>query len=89
MKTKPGLKPSLNGPFYALDARDVTTNEIQHLVVTDSQAVCTGHFSSLAICHNWKDAVFVALACNQLLGLPGVRFEIPTPIKIDPDKLNY
>lgn len=84
---KAPIAPSLSGPFYALEAKETTSKITECLVVTDAQAVCEGNFSVLARCNNWKDAVFVAYACNRALGLPGVRFVVPKPKKPDwPDK---
>jgi len=80
-KAKPGslnpvVRPSLEGPFHALEAKEVNSKQTKCLVVTYEKAVCDGNFSVLAECNNWKDAVFLAYACNEVLGLCGIRFVI-------------
>jgi hypothetical protein len=81
--SKPVVRPSLEGPFYALESKNVDTGKMECLVVTDAKAVCHGNFSVLTQCNNWQDAVFVAFACNEALELPGVRFVTPQPKKIN------
>lgn len=68
------IRPSLDGPFHALEAREANSKQTKSLVVTYQKAVCEGNFSVLCECNNWKDAVFLAYACNEVLGLCGIRF---------------
>lgn len=68
-------RPSIEGPFYVIEAearKDMTSKPFRWLVATDAGAVCEGNFSVLAEFIQWRDAVFVASACNRALGFPEV-----------------